>query len=87
MVMISLKGFIDEWKPFIKGVISKEMLTNCNRLWEEYIQEELRDKDLHPTKRADEDVALAIRMKGKQKKDLSKVKCFNCGEMGHFSSR
>ena len=26
-------------------------------------------------------------MKGKQKKDLSKVKCFNFGEMGHFSSR
>lgn len=26
-------------------------------------------------------------MKGKKNKDLSKVKCFNCGEMGHFSSR
>jgi len=26
-------------------------------------------------------------MKGKQKKDLSKVKCFNCGEMGYFSLR
>ena len=26
-------------------------------------------------------------MKSKKKKGLSKVKCFNCGEMGHFSSR
>ena len=26
-------------------------------------------------------------MKGKQKKDLSKVKCFNYDEMGHFSLR
>jgi len=26
-------------------------------------------------------------MKGKKKEDLSKVKCFNYGEMGHFSSR
>ena len=26
-------------------------------------------------------------MKGKPKKDLSKEKCFNCGEMVHFSSR
>lgn len=32
-------------------------------------------------------MALAARMKGKQKKDLSKIKCFNCGKMGHFSSR
>ena len=32
-------------------------------------------------------MALAARMKGKQKKNLSKVKCFNCGEMGHFSSK
>jgi len=47
----------------------------------------LQDEDLHPKKKAlDDDMALALRMKGKQKKDLSKVKCFNCGEMGHFSS-
>ena len=26
-------------------------------------------------------------MKGKLKKDLSKVKCFNFGDMGHFYSR
>lgn len=26
-------------------------------------------------------------MKGKQKKDWSKIKCFNCGKMGHFSLR
>jgi len=58
-----------------------------NRLWDNFIQEELQDDDLHPKKRASEDdMALAARMKGKEK-DSSKVKCFNCGEMGHFSSR
>lgn len=31
-------------------------------------------------------MALAARMKGKQK-ELSKVKCFNYGEIGHFSLR
>ena len=36
---------------------------------------------------SDDDMALAIGMKGKHKKELSKVKCFNCGEMGHFLSR
>ena len=45
------------------------------------------DEDLHPSKRVDEDVALTVQMKGKLKKDLSKVKCFNRGEIGHFSFR
>ena len=87
MVRIALKGFIEEWKPFIKGIIAREKLSDWNRLWDDFIQEELRDKYLHPSRKADEDVALAAQMKGKPKKDLSKVKCFNCGEMGHFSSR
>lgn len=26
-------------------------------------------------------------MKGNKKKDLIKVKCFNCGKMGHYSSK
>lgn len=57
-------------------------------MWDDYIQEELQDKDLHLKKRdLEDDKALARRMKGKQKKDLSKVNCFNCGEMGHFLSR
>ena len=84
---ISLKWFTEEWKPFIKGIVAREKFLDWNRLWDDFIQGELRDKDLHPTKRVDEDVALAARMKGKQKKDLSKVKCFNCGEMGHYLSR
>ena len=79
-----MKGFTKEWKPFIKGVVSRDKLLDWNRLWDDFIQEELRDYDLHPTKRADEDVVLAAQMKGKKKKDLSKFKCFNCGEMGHF---
>ena len=49
--------------------------------------EELEEEDIHSSKKEDEDVELANRMKGKRKKDLSKIKCFNCGEMGHFSSR
>jgi len=47
----------------------------------------LRDEDLHLKKREDDDMELTTQMKGKQKKHLSNVKCFNCGEMGHFSSR
>lgn len=86
-VRIALKGFTKEWKPFIKGIIAREKFLDSNRLWYDFIKEELRVKDIHPKKKAlDDDAELVARMKGKQKKDLSKVKCFNYGNMGHFSS-
>jgi len=62
-----------EWKPFIKGIVSRNKLRDWNRLWDDFIQEELRDKDLHPKKAFDDDTILARRMKGKQKKYLSKI--------------
>ena len=37
-------------------------------------------------KEDEEDVALASKKQPKKKKDLSKIKCFQCGEMGHFAS-
>ena len=40
-------------------------------------------------KEEEEDAALASkgqRQQGKKKKDLSKVRCFRCGEFGHFAS-
>ena len=38
-------------------------------------------------KEDEEDATLASKRKqGKKKKDLSKIKCFQCGELGHFSS-
>lgn len=56
-------------------------------MWEKFIQEELQDEDLHSKKRASyDDVVFATQMNGKQK-DLSKIKCFSCGEMDQFSSR
>ena len=37
-------------------------------------------------KEDEEDAALALKKQPKKKKDLSKIKCFQCGEMGHFAS-
>ena len=33
-----------------------------------------------------EDAVLASKKQPKKKKDLSKIKCFQCGEMGHFAN-
>ena len=38
-------------------------------------------------KEEEEDAALASkRQQGRKKHDLSKIKCFQCGELGHFAS-
>ena len=40
-------------------------------------------------KEEEDDAALASKerkQQGKKKRDLSKVRCFNCGEIGHFAS-
>ena len=37
-------------------------------------------------KEDEEDAALASKKQPKKKKDLSKIKCFQCSEMGHFAN-
>ena len=37
-------------------------------------------------KEDEEDAALASKKQPKKNKDLSNIKCFECGEMGHFAS-
>ena len=67
MVRIALKGFTEEWKPFIKGIVAREKLPDWDRLSDDFIQEELRDEDLQLKQKAsDDDVALVSRIKGKQ---------------------
>ena len=60
MERIALKGFTEDWKPFIKGIVAREKLSDWDRLWHDLIPEESRDEDLRPKKRAsNDDVALS----------------------------
>lgn len=55
---------------------------------DDFIQEELGDKGLHKKNNTfDDNVALTRRNKGKEKKDLSKMKCFSCGEYGDYLTK
>jgi len=66
-------------------------------MWTALFQEEIRwktkagssSKGIRVKKEEEEDVALAS--EGKQekqkKKDLSKIKCFHCGELGHYATQ
>ena len=68
-------------------------------MWEALQQEELRkdllkihledgNSSLKVKNEEEDNTALASKGKHKQKKkDLSKIKCFRCGEMGHYATQ
>jgi hypothetical protein len=41
LVRKTLKGFLEKWKSFIKGVFSCENLPYWNKLWDDFIDEYL----------------------------------------------
>jgi hypothetical protein len=47
LVRTTLKGFIKEWTSFIKGFVAHEKLLDWSRLWDDFVQEELRDEELN----------------------------------------
>ena len=84
----------DEWETFVQSILGRLDLPDWDSLWSILRQEELcrfnkrqHNPVLNKVKKEDEeDAALASKKQPKKKKDLSKIKCFQCGEMGHFAS-
>jgi len=90
LVRIALKGFTKEWEVFVKCVVGRENLPDWSRLWDDFTQEELRERgDQRTDECVDENAALVNKgkRKGNSKKDLSKVRCFRCNQMGHLASQ
>ena len=66
-------------------------------MWAALRQEEIRrqtkvrsnSKGIRVKKEAEEDVALAFegKQEKRKKKDLSKIKCFHYGELGHYATQ
>ena len=99
MVRTTLNGVSDEWQVFIQSILGRERLPSWEEMWAALQQEELRG-DLvkvnlngssgSGTKTKEEEENTNLASKGQQKKkqkDISKVKSFKCGEMGHFASQ
>jgi hypothetical protein len=91
LVRIALKGFTKEWEVFAKCVMGCEHLPDWSRLWDDFTQEEIREGSQssgQKTDGADENVALAAKSKkkGSSGRDLSKVICYYCNQLGHLAS-
>jgi len=101
LVRLALNFVLDEWKVFVQSILSRATLLNWDEMWAALRQEELR-RDLVKVKldgsstnggskpQEEEDNA-TLASKGQQgqrnrKKDISKVKCFKCGRIGHYAS-
>jgi hypothetical protein len=102
-----LNGFGKQWDVFVKGVVGREKMPTWDRVWDDFIQEEIREGsqrgEQEKKSKDEENLALASKNKGKRKKssaegtsskqgnkkkfDTSKVKCFACDQLGHFSSQ
>jgi hypothetical protein len=46
LVRTALNGFSKPWAPFIKGIMARETLPKFDRLWDDFIQEEIREESL-----------------------------------------
>jgi hypothetical protein len=88
LVCFALDGFTKSWDVFVRGVVSQEKLPSWQRLWDDFVQEEViigqSGSSFSPHIVDEEGLALARKNKGKTKKkggkqkniDFSKIKCF-----------
>lgn len=102
LVRPALNFISNDWQIFVQSILGREALPNLDKMWAALKQEELsrhllkvkldrRSSGSRSKPKVEEDnVALALKgQQGQQrrKKDVSKMKCFKCGEMGHYASQ
>ena len=95
MVRTALNAVTNEWETLVQSILGRAQLPNWGVMWAILQQEEIRRMTKKEFSsggskvKKEEDATLASkgqRQQGKKKNDLSKVWCFRCGELGHFTS-
>jgi hypothetical protein len=47
LVRTTLNGVSKQWAVFMEGIVAREKLPNCERLWDDFVQEETRRSYVH----------------------------------------
>ena len=103
LVRLALNSILVDWKIFVQSILGRATLPNWDEMWAGLKQEELRRDLLKvklnrsssssgskPKVEEEDNSALASKGQHEQrrcKKDVSKIKCFRCGEMGHYATQ
>eukprot|EP00253_Pinus_taeda_P017406 PITA_17406 len=91
LVRIAVNGLPPSWMNFTDGVCARETLPTWERFWDDCIQTEIRKgskKGKGKKQTSTSNGGGKGKGKGKQgnaQKDYSKVKCWNCQNMGHYA--
>ena len=75
-----MKGFTKKWDVFVKCIVGRKKLPNWSILGDDFTQEEIREGSQvgQSSEDVEQNVALATKA-NKKKKDMSQVKCYQCG--------
>jgi hypothetical protein len=118
LVRQAMNSFTKPWGPFVRGIVAREVMPTWERMWNDFVQEEIRlaaeasGQQQQQTVQGVEDLALWTKGKKKtsrggrqgpkfgappqggesnsssgQRRDMSTVSCFTCGEMGHYAGQ
>ena len=97
----TLNGFPSFRVPFVQGLCVRSRLPKFDKLWVDCTHEESRLVDQQIRTTVDDEKALIVQRKGSsfkknfkeansvrvpdKKKDVSKIRCYSCQELGDFS--
>jgi len=88
MVRTALNAVSKEREVFVQRILGRGTLLPWDKMWAEIRRQSKTGSSSKgiKVKQEEEDVALGYEGKQKKwkKKDLSKIKCFHCGEIGHY---
>ena len=42
LIQVALNGFSKSWETFVRGIVARENMPSWERLWDDFVQEELR---------------------------------------------
>ena len=91
LVSLELLCLPKTWHIYQDSVTEREKLLECERLWSDLVQEEIRWRTKDGTSSKDKEEYFSLVRKGKKakgnksqgeegKRDLSKIRCFHCHE-------
>ena len=69
LIRVALNGFSKSWETFVQGIVARENMPSWERLWDDFVQEELRVGlgSSSGQQGGDEDI-VALAAEGKKKK-------------------